>query len=265
MKFRNCLIASDYDGTLYNNEGVVPAEVVEAIRYYIAEGGYFTVCTGRIQQGFRAFDPAYINAPVLLGNGAAAYDYTKGDYVFADAIGAEGIPLVDALSRAFPEMSIELYSADKIYAIHMSDKTHHHFTSQYLKFIQISSVQEAQGPWIKIMLDAGEHSRAVQEFVRKFGDDPSFLPTSGGFVEILKKGVNKGSGLFRLADALGVPRERTFAVGDGYNDVDMLKAARYGFVPANGSEEALAAADYVVRSNDEGAVANVIELLDGIL
>ena len=85
------------------------------------------------------------------------------------------------------------------------------------------------------------------------------------WLEVLKKGVNKGSGLYRLADALGVPHDRTFAVGDGYNDADMLRAAKYGFVPANGSEEAKEAGDFIVRSNDEGAVAHVIELLENLL
>ena len=265
MKFEKCLIASDYDGTLYDNTGTVPASVIRAIQYYMSEGGFFTVCTGRIRQGFRAFDPAYINAPVLLGNGAAAFDYTKNEYAFLASMNEEALPLVDALSREFPEMSIELYAPEKIYAIHMSDNTHHHFTSQYLDFIQIGSAAEAEGPFVKIMLDAQEKSAEVQDFIRAFGDDPGFLPTRGGFVEVLKKGVNKGSGLFRLADSLGVPHERTFAVGDGYNDVDMLRAAKYGFVPANGSEEAKEAGDFIVRSNDEGAVAHVIELLETLL
>lgn len=265
MKFEKCLIASDYDGTLYDDTGAVPASVIRAIQYYISEGGFFTVCTGRIRQGFRAYDPSYINAPVLLGNGAGAFDFEKNEYAFLNAMHEEALPLVDALSREFPEMSIELYAPEKIYAIHMSDNTHHHFTSQYLEFIQIGSAAEAEGPFVKIMLDAGERTAEVQDFLRSFGDDPSFLPTSGGFVEVLKKGVDKGTGLYRLADYLGVPRERAFAVGDGYNDVDMLRAAKYGFVPANGSPEALAAADFVVRSNNDGAVANVIELLETLL
>lgn len=54
-------------------------------------------------------------------------------------------------------------------------------------------------------------------------------------------------------------------MGDGYNDIEMLVAAKAGFVPENGSPEALEHADYVVRSNNDGAVVNVIEILDNIL
>lgn len=91
------------------------------------------------------------------------------------------------------------------------------------------------------------------------------MPTNGGYIEVMKKGSDKGTGLLFLADALGVPHDRTFAVGDGYNDIEMLVAAKAGFVPENGSPEALEHADYVVHSNNDGAVANVIEILDNIL
>ena len=68
----------------------------------------------------------------------------------------------------------------------------------------------------------------------------------------------------RLADSLGVAHADAYAVGDGSNDVDMLRDAALGFVPVNGEPLALAAADRIVRSNDEGAVAHVIELLDSM-
>ena len=77
MKFQNVLLASDFDGTLKNDNGEITDDVKSAIKYYMNNGGKFTVCTGRIYQGFHLYSPEYINAPVLLGNGAMAYDYEK--------------------------------------------------------------------------------------------------------------------------------------------------------------------------------------------
>ena len=82
MKFKNVLIASDFDGTLKNDDGIITPDVIEKIQYFIENGGLFTVCTGRIFQGFHLYSPEYINAPVLLGNGAMAYDYEKGEVIF---------------------------------------------------------------------------------------------------------------------------------------------------------------------------------------
>lgn len=265
MKFENCLIASDYDGTFYADDGSVPQNNINAIRYFIDNGGRFTVSTGRVAQGFNRYDPAYINAPCLVGNGAAAFDYKTGRYSFINGIGREGYSLILALMNKFPNMPIEIYSPYEICAIHMDENTRHHFTSQMFTFKQIDMPYEASFPWVKVMVFADKNTLEVQSFIKNYGSDPSFLPTTGSFIEILKKGTDKGTGLYRLADSLGIPRNRTFAVGDGYNDVDMLKSAKFGFVPSNGSREALACADYVVCSNNDGAIANVIEILDSVL
>jgi hydroxymethylpyrimidine pyrophosphatase-like HAD family hydrolase len=83
-------------------------------------------------------------------------------------------------------------------------------------------------------------------------------------VEILKKGVDKGKGLLKLAKALGCEPQDTYAAGDGYNDVEMLVASAGGFVPENGSQEALSVAKYVTRSNNDGCIAHAIEILNNI-
>lgn len=100
-KFEKVLIASDFDGTLKNDDGIITADVRSAIAYFISEGGYFTVCTGRTYQGFHLYDPSYINAPVLLTNGSMAYDYEKNEPVFVNGIEAEqGIPFVRAIMES---------------------------------------------------------------------------------------------------------------------------------------------------------------------
>ena len=75
-KFTGLLLASDFDDTLYDSHCRVPERNLRAIRYFIAQGGRFTVATGRAH---RTFQPHYasvpINAPVVLSNGAAIYDF----------------------------------------------------------------------------------------------------------------------------------------------------------------------------------------------
>lgn len=263
-KFEKVLIASDFDGTLKNDNGVITEDVLRAIDYFISEGGFFTVCTGRTYQGFHMYDPSYINAPVLLTNGSMAYDYEKGETVFFNGIGEEGIALVRAIMENFPQVAVEMYPFNRTYAIHLDEHAHRHFTNQGIPYEVISDPSEAPLPWAKVMLGAHECSQEVQQFMRENFSSPSFLPTTGGYIEIMKTGSDKGSGLLCLADYLGVPHERTYAVGDGYNDIEMLDAAAAGFVPCNGSPEAIYHANYLVRSNNRGAVAHVIEILDSM-
>ena len=108
------IIASDFDGTLKNDDGIITEDVKKSIAHFMKNGGYFTVCTGRIYQGFHLYNEEYINAPVLLGNGAMSYDYEKNRIIFNEAIGDEGIkPFTDVLEK-FPSVAFEFYNFNKV-------------------------------------------------------------------------------------------------------------------------------------------------------
>lgn len=260
--FTGVLIASDYDGTLMPSDKRVTEDVRKAIRYFISEGGYFTVCTGRTYQGFHAYLRDIINAPVLLANGGMAYDYKNKEIFFHDGINCEGIDALRAIRDLFPELAIEMYAFDDTYAINLHDNSIRHFTSQNIPYKSVSDPGEAALPWSKVMLIGSNGSiKKAQEFLSENHREISFLPTNFGALEILKNGVNKGTALLKLADKLGVERCNIYAAGDGYNDVDMLRIAAAAFVPSNGDEESKACATYIVSSSEERAIADVIDIL----
>ncbi|MGN0527225.1 MAG: Cof-type HAD-IIB family hydrolase [Acutalibacteraceae bacterium] len=263
MKFKNVILASDFDGTLKNDDGIITDDVKDKIKYFMDNGGIFTVCTGRIYQGFHLYSPEYINGPVLLGNGAMAYDYKKQKVIFNDAISNEGICAVKDVLEHYPDISVEFYNFDTVCAINLNKHSERHFTSQGIDFKIINSVEDAKLPWTKVMIAAHGVSKEIQKILENH-PEINFLRTSGDYVEILKKGVDKGSGLLKLAKSLGCKPQDTYSAGDGYNDVEMLVAAAGGFVPENGSHEALSVAKYVTRSNNDGCIAHAVEILDSI-
>ena len=86
-RFSDVLLTADFDRTLTATDSSIPERNLEAIRYFIAEGGAFTVNTGRSLAMSRCFlDKVPMNAPVLLYNGGAAYDAQKEAFVFAHEI-----------------------------------------------------------------------------------------------------------------------------------------------------------------------------------
>ena len=77
-------------------------------------------------------------------------------------------------------------------------------------------------------------------------------------LELVPEGVSKETGLRLLMEERGLAPSDVVAVGDGNNDVEMLRLAGAGVAVGNASEAALAAADHVVASSDEGGVAEAI-------
>ena len=90
-KFDRVLLACDFDNTLvYTEPALVAGEPIppltaenrEALESFTAQGGHFAVATGRALAAMRAIVPGLpINSPCVLCNGAALYDFTRGEYL----------------------------------------------------------------------------------------------------------------------------------------------------------------------------------------
>ena len=84
--------------------------------------------------------------------------------------------------------------------------------------------------------------------------------SSREYLEIVPKGVNKGAGMIKFCELMGIPLSCTIAAGDENNDISMIRAAEVGCAVANGLDQVKAEADYVTsRDNNQGAVAEIIE------
>ena len=77
-------------------------------------------------------------------------------------------------------------------------------------------------------------------------------------IEFNKVGANKGRGLKKLAEYLGLDMSEVMAIGDNYNDVEMLKATENSVVMANATDEIKSYGNYVTLTNDENGVAYAI-------
>ncbi len=115
--------------------------------------------------------------------------------------------------------------------------------------------------------DVEEFEKIVEDII----GDGYFMRTWKGFGEdnyvgltISPQGTNKSDGLKRIAKYYDVPRENVIYFGDNVNDLDALEWAGYSFAPSNGTKDAKASADEVMKlSCMEGAVPKkIIELIN---
>ena len=79
------------------------------------------------------------------------------------------------------------------------------------------------------------------------------------FLEMLPKGISKGSAMNEYKKLDGMNDFKFIAVGDFDNDIEMIQSADLGVCPANSEESVKNKSDIVLNStNDEGAVSELI-------
>ena len=115
-KFDGVLLVSDFDDTLYGSDFTVSPENVHALTYFVQEGGTFTVATGRAHATFApVFSLAPINAPVILSNGSALYDFVADQMIYETFLPDRIRTDMEEVCASFPTLGFESYHGDDIY------------------------------------------------------------------------------------------------------------------------------------------------------
>lgn len=78
------------------------------------------------------------------------------------------------------------------------------------------------------------------------------------FLELVPKGIDKAQSLAVLLKEINMTKEEMIAVGDGFNDLSMIKFAGLGVAMANAQDVVKENADYITLSNEEDGVAHVV-------
>ena len=123
--------------------------------------------------------------------------------------------------------------------------------------------EEVQEPVLKVVLSHQDEMqmKALMELLNQHpkAEYFDFIRSERLLYEILPKGTSKGNALLKMAELLNISKERTIAIGDYNNDVSMLKKAGLSFAVSNAVAEAKEAADYITVSNNEHAIAVIID------
>lgn len=276
-KFTGLLLASDYDNTLaYTEEALrlcrpmppVSKANQAAIRYFMAEGGIFSVATGRAKPAFEAVaDGVPMNGPTVLFNGAAIYDFSTGKYLCEAFLPETARAHIAQTIRELPFAAVELYHDNNdIHALQPNDVTRRHLHVTHSPTVIVDSMEQVPSPISKALFSTEPaHQAALLDYLRGQGwyGDYEIVASSESLVELTARGANKGGMVRRLAALLHIPQANVACVGDHANDISMLTWAGMAFAPANALPE-VRALPCVRTLPDcrEGAIAALIAVLD---
>ena len=276
-KFTGLLLASDYDNTLtYTAEALrlcAPMPPVSdvnqaALRYFMAEGGVFSVATGRAKPAFEVVAHGVpMNGPTILFNGAAIYDFAAGRYLYTAFLPDIVRTHIAQTLRALPFAAVELYHDDNsIHALQPNEVTRRHLHVTHSPTVIVDSMAQVPSPISKALFSTEPaHQAELLAYFRRqpWYGDYEIVTSSDSLVELTAQGANKGGMVRRLAELLDIPQANVACVGDHANDASMLIWAGMAFAPANALPSVRALPNvHVLPDCREDAIAALIALLD---
>ena len=264
MIFSGYYLFSDIDGTLGLHDKGIPQRNVSAISRFVENGGSFSLCTGRMAENIKNFTKdILVNGSCITDNGAAFYDYPTGksynirtlpnrigDYLKV-IIRTEELLEVSAITRSG---LFRIMNADNFYIPNGEDVNQ--------RLFKLSKVHTQQ---LRVVfhLPYGVDAREKVSLWNSW-DFPGvdFIQSSGSYIEMMPKGVNKGSALIKLCETQGISLNRTFFIGDSYNDREIFKTAGFSACVAETPAELQGLCDCILGPCMDGALADFIELIE---
>ena len=248
MMFSDVLLTVDFDRTMTGPDSKIPQRNLDAVAFFTANGGTFTINTGRSVASFQKhLGKVPVNAPVLMYNGSARWD--NGKLTKLKLLDMELWETVRTIRKEFPHMNLEIQGADLHYLID-PEPAYVAFYDALKWGYRIAKEGEDLGPFLKFALAGTPRSKSVATlFDISETEDTAFdaaqeriLELWDGKVEVYRAapriidvhamGVSKIAAARQLQQELG--KKILVCAGDAENDIPMLEGADYAFTPADG-------------------------------
>ena len=266
-KFDGLLLVSDFDDTLYDYHHRVPPRNLSALEYWISQGGRFTVATGRAHRTFAPYAHlAPINAPVVLSNGSAIYDFQREEMLVQTLLDARAPEDFATLMDVIPSLGLEAYHGEDIYVFRPNAITDAHMAKVGTDYT-VCPVQDMPAPWTKAIVqqEYGELLKARAWLEEHCPGRYEAIFSNRYYLEITHRGCNKGGMVKRLLELLQIPQENLYCVGDNQNDIPMLALSAIPFAPANCAQEVKDWGATILCHCDDGVIGDIVDYLDRTL
>ena len=282
------LIASDMDGTLLNNNHLIPKENLEAIKKAEEMGVKFAISTGRMYEDVKPLlDECGLRCQCIVLNG--------GEYIDEDGNVLEGIYIGKEEARKIINMIknedivAEIYTSDGLYTVNTKEDALTEVAYRIIAFDPETSFEEAVEiakthphfvnlKYIKDVEEFLNSDLKIGKFVAFYNDEETTVKVKSKLeaieglaitstftknIEINNKDAQKGLILAKVADKMGIKREEVMVLGDSFNDYSMFTEFTESFAMENAIPQIKQIAKYITDTNDNAGVAKAIyKILD---
>jgi Cof subfamily protein (haloacid dehalogenase superfamily) len=263
------LLIVDIDGTIAGKSNQVTTRVKQAIRDAQSLGVKVGIATGRMyKSALRFHHEIGADVPLMAYQGAWIQDPATGVTHRHNPVPVEiARELIDYFEQPhlLDKLSIHVYRDDCLYVRRIDTDTELYIGRSGIGVTPIPDLREVLTDRPTKILAMSEDTALIQTLLQdlrqQYSQSELHVTTSVPiFLETTQAGVNKGTAIdFVATELLGIATENVMAIGDNYNDVEMLSYAGIGVAMGNAPEDVRQIADWVAPDIEGDGVAVAIE------
>jgi hypothetical protein len=256
------LIFIDIDGTLLTSEHTISAGTLAAIERVSNRNNIPVILTtARPPQAIeKIYTQLHLHSPAVCFNGALILDKDNSGnfyYLSTSAIDTTFLNTIQDTALQYP-VSISFYKWDKWFS-HQYD----HWINQEEDITDTKAIitntqlliqqwiTEHDGPNKILLMGAPDDIDAVEQVLKNVTHHQlNIYKSKPTYLEIMNSAASKKAAIRFLLDRYQLNYEHVLAIGDNYNDIEMLQLAGLGIAMGNAPDAVKACADFVTLSND---------------
>ncbi|MBT2648969.1 Cof-type HAD-IIB family hydrolase [Bacillus sp. ISL-34] len=243
------IVFLDLDGTLLNEEKVIPESNKKAVRLLQEKGIHTVIATGRTPQQFADIREVLNIHSYVSINGQ--YVVFEGEVIYANPLDPYVLHAITKMAKSKGH-AVAYCNHEEIKA---SEEDHPFIKTSFVELkMEYPSVDREFYKTAEIyqghLYCDSQDARLYEEHFAEL----NFVRWDEYAADILPKGSSKALGIQKLLEAAGVKQENSYAFGDGLNDLEMLTFVGTGIAMGNAVPEAKAVADFVTDSNINGGI-----------
>jgi len=260
------LVVTDMDGTLIDDEGRVPAGLMDAVADMRDAGIVFAPASGRQLANLRAvLGSAVDDSPLIAENGS--FVVHGGEEIHSDTISAQDAEAAITMTRRLVDSGHDVGAvvAGKYCAyIERSDAAFLEQTRLYYEALEIVEDLTAipLDEVLKVaVFDFDDVEKGSSQALTAAVPHVQTVVSGMHWTDMMSVRASKGRALAALQARLGILPEQTAVFGDYLNDLDLYDHADLGFAMRNAHPGIHAAATYTAPANTEDGVLRTVEEL----
>lgn len=262
------LVVSDIDGTLNNKLRRTPKVNLEAIgRFTKEEGGHFTLASARCADSLYTY---YKNlpdksTPAIILNGAGIYDFSQKKMLWYNSIPESAEDVIEKTLEKFPSLEIAIFTPEEIYLVNPRISSRGMMFIDGLKHKECKSLSEVpKGNWGKVIFFCMPWNKnKIKDFaLSQNAEGVRYIDTSVASFDLVNETTHKGTAVKALCEIIGIKEENVGAIGDYFNDLDMLKSVAHPACCAQAPKELHDICEFHACHCNDGAVADFIGYIE---